>query len=128
MHTYKEAIDLQEWALVQSGTKQFLESLQRLPLGGKVKPRLYVDFEIDEGELDDWIDWPDVGVATVYAVLDNNGEEIFLGEVRAYNWETYWLSTTKYNEIDSAEKWKEVILKDYKNIKNKNGNDKEHRN
>lgn len=72
MHRYKitkgEAIDLQEWALVQSGTKHFLNSLRKLPKKGKIKPGLYVDFGIDEDELDDGLDRPDLDVASVYAI------------------------------------------------------------
>ena len=124
MRRYKitkgEAVDLQEWTLIQSGTKQFLDSLRILPKKGKVKHGLYVDFVIDENELDGGVDWPDVSVASVYAIVNGNNEKIFLGEVRAYNWETYWLSTIKFDEVYSAKEWQEIILKDYEKIKAEN--------
>lgn len=112
------AIDLQEWTLVESKTKEFLDSLPELPKKGKIKPGLYVDYAIDESELDGGIDYPDVGVASIYAVIRNK-EEIWLGEVRAYNFETYWLSTINDEEVDTAENWKEIILKDYEKLKKK---------
>ena len=114
-----EAIDLQEWALVESKTKEFLETLPELPEKGKIRPGLYVRYKIDESELDGGIDWPDIGVATIYEVLENGGE-IYLGEVRAYNWETIWLSTNKYDEVDTAENWWEIINEDYNKIKKDN--------
>ena len=66
----------------ESGTKKFLDSLPELPRKGKIKPGLYVNCEIDESELDGGIDWPDVGVAVVYAMLQDGKKN---GEVRAYN-------------------------------------------
>lgn len=123
MHRYKitkgEAIDLQEWALAESGVKEFLQSLPKLPIKGKMMPGLYVDYEIDEADLDGGIDWPDVGVASVYAVLSDNRENVHLWEVRAYNYETFWLSTSVYDEVDTAQSWKEAILKGYGGMKNK---------
>ncbi len=97
-HKYKiskgKAIDLQEWALTESRTKEFLDSLPELPKKGKIKPGLYVNYGLDESEFDGGMDYPDIGIVNVYAVLEDK-EEIWLGEVRAYNFETYWLSTTK---------------------------------
>lgn len=98
------AIDLQTWALEESGTKEFLDTLPELPKNGEIKPGLYVSYEINETELDGGIDRPDVGVATVFAVLENGRKE-FIGEVRAYNWEAIWLSTTDFDEVDDPEEW-----------------------
>lgn len=111
-----KAIDLQEWALVQSGAKEFLDTLPKFPKNGKYKAGIYVDYEIDEGELDDGFDWPDIGAAIVYAVLEDNGEEIYLGEIRAYNFETFWLSTREDDQVDTAENWFELIREDYKKL------------
>jgi len=121
-----EAIDLQEWALNQSGTKEFLDSLPELPKKGKVKPGLYVDYEIDENELDDGLDWPAPAIATIYAVLEDNGEEIYLGEIMAYNFETFWLSTREYDEVDNTKNWFELIKEDYEKLvkSEKNNNEK----
>jgi len=47
-----QAVDLQTWALEESGTKEFLDSLPELPKNGKIKPGLYVSQDIDELELD----------------------------------------------------------------------------
>ncbi|MBI4162205.1 MAG: hypothetical protein HY513_00855 [Candidatus Aenigmarchaeota archaeon] len=99
-----QAISLQEWALEESKTKEFLDTLTELPKEGKIKPGLYVSYEIDASEFDGGIDWPDIGVATVYAV-HKNGRKECLGEVRAYNWEAIWLSTNKYDEVDDAIEW-----------------------
>lgn len=109
-----QAIDLQEWALEESGTKKFLDSLPELPRKGKIKPGLYVNCEIDESELDGGIDWPDVGVAVVYAMLQDGKKN---GEVRAYNREAIWLSTNEYDEVDNAEEWWRCIKGDYEKLK-----------
>lgn len=111
-----QAIDLQEWALEESGTEKFLDSLLELPKKGKIKPGLYVSYEIDESELDGGIDWPDVGVAMVYAILQDGRKE-YLGEVRAYNWEVIWLSTNEYDEVDDAGEWWKSIKEDYEKLK-----------
>ena len=111
-----QAVDLQEQALEESGTKKFLDSLSEHPKKGKIKPGLYVSYEIDESELDGGIDWPDVGVATVYAILQD-GKREYLGEVRAYNGEAIWLSTNEYDEVDDAEEWWRFIKEDYEKLK-----------
>ena len=111
-----QAIDLQEWALEESGTKKFLDSLPELSKKGKIKPCLYVNYEINESELDGGIDWPDVGVAMVYAMIQD-GKKEYLGEVRAYNWEAIWLSTNEYDEVDDAEGWWRFIKGDYEKLK-----------
>lgn len=111
-----QAIDLQEWALEESGTEKFLDSLLKLPKKGKTKPGLYVSYEIDESELDGGIDWPDVGVAIVYAILQDGRRE-YLGEIRAYNWEVIWLSTNEYDEVDDAREWWKSIKEDYEKLK-----------
>lgn len=83
-----EAEDLQKWALEVSGTKKFLDKIPKFPNTKKIKPGLYVDYNIDELELeDDGIDYCTHEVASVWMV-DKNGEEIKLGGVRAYNWKT----------------------------------------
>ena len=110
-----EAIDLQEWALEVSGAGKFLKNLSELPKTKKIKPGLYVDYEIDEDDLDDGIDWPAPRIAAIYAVIKNN-EPKFLGEVLAYNWETYWLSTSEDEEVDTAENWWEIINEEYKRL------------
>ncbi len=111
-----QAVDLQKWALEESGTEIFLDSLLELPKKGKIKPGLYVSYEIDESELDGGIDWPDVGVAMVYAILQD-GKSEYLGEVRAYNWEVIWLSTNEYDEVDGAGEWWRFIKEDYEKLK-----------
>ncbi len=69
-------------------------------------------------ELNGGIDYPDVGVARIYAVLAN-GQKEYLGEVRAYNFEAIWLSTKEYDEVDSAEEWWKCIEDDYRKLKKK---------
>ncbi|MBU7025712.1 MAG: hypothetical protein HXS48_02130 [Theionarchaea archaeon] len=110
-----QAIDLQDWALEESGTKELLESLPELPKTGEVTPGLYVSFEIDKSELDGGVDWPDVGVATVFAVLEDGRKE-YIGEVRAYNWEAIWLSTVDFDEIDDAHEWWESVIEAYERL------------
>lgn len=111
-----QAIDLQGWALEESGTKKFLKTLPELPKKGKIKPGLYVSYEIDESELDGGMDWPDIGAAWVYAILQN-GKKEYVGEVRAYNWEAIWLCTNEYDEVDTAEEWWKCIKNDYGKLK-----------
>ena len=119
-----QAVDLQEWALKESGTEEFLKSLPELPKNSRVKPGLYVSYEIDELELDGGIDWPDVGVATVIGVLRDGRKEI-VGEVRAYNWEAIWLSTTHIDEIDDPQEWWRSIKDAYERHKRGNKKGKE---
>jgi hypothetical protein len=109
----RQAVNLQKWALEESGTKEFLDTLPELPKKDKIKPGLYVSYEIDEFGLDGGIDWPDVGVATVFAVL-KNGRKEYIGEVRAYNWEAIWLSTTDFDEVDDPEEWWKCVQGAYK--------------
>ncbi len=90
--------------LEESGTKEFLDTLPELPKKGEIKPGHYVSYEIDEFGLDGGIDWPDVGVATVFGVIKNGCKE-FIGEVRAYNWEAIWLSIVDFDEVDDPEEW-----------------------
>ena len=112
----KSAKKLQRWTLEVSGAKEFLDSLSEFPKKGKIKPGLYVNYEIDKDELDDGLDWPAPAVATIYAVLENNSEEIYLGEIRAYNFETFWLSTREDEEVDNAKNWFELIKEDYEKL------------
>jgi len=111
-----QAIDLQDWALEESGTKELLKNLPELPKNGVIKSGLYVSYEIDESELDGGIDWPDVGVATVIAVL-KKGHKEFIGEVRAYNWETIWRSTINFDEVDSPQEWWRCVEDAYERLK-----------
>mgnify|MGYP001574944833 CR=1 FL=1 len=111
-----KAIDLQEWALMQSGAKKYLEALPKFPEKGKVKSGIYVNYKIDEDELDGGIDWPTPAIATICVVLKNDGENIYLGEIRAYNFETYWLSTREYKEVDTIKNWFELINDDYEKL------------
>ncbi|MDO9538197.1 MAG: hypothetical protein Q7J68_07755 [Thermoplasmata archaeon] len=99
-----------------SGTKKFLDTLPELPPKEKIKPGLYVSYEIDESELDGGIDWPDIGAAWVYAILQN-GKKEYVGEVRAYNWEAIWLCTNEFDEVDSVTEWWKYIKKDYEKLK-----------
>ncbi len=113
-----QAVDLQNWALEESGTKEFLSRLPELPKKEKIKPGLYVSYEIDITELNGGIDWPDVGVARIYAVL-TDGHNEYLGEVRAYNFEAIWLSTREFDEVDNAGEWWKCIEDDYRELKKK---------
>lgn len=108
----RQALNLQKWALEESGTKEFLDSLPELPKTSKIKPGLYISYEIDEFTLDGGIDWPDVGVATVFAVLENGRKE-YIGEVRTYNWEAIWLSTADFDEVDNPEEWWKCVKDAY---------------
>lgn len=107
-----QAIDLQEWALEESGTKELLKNLPELSKMGVIRPGLYVSYEIDESELDGGIDWSDVGITTVIAVLKVGCKE-FIGEVRAYNWEAIWLSTIDFDEIGDPKEWWRCIKDSY---------------
>lgn len=112
-----EAKKLQKWALVVSGAKKFLDSIPKFPKTVKIKPGLYVNYEIDESELeDDGLDYCTPEVASVWAV-DKNGKEIQLGVLRAYNWETFWLEGGYDREYHEAQDWWEEILKEYEKIK-----------
>jgi len=111
----QRAKKLQKWALKVSRAEELLKNVPKIPNTKKIKPGIYVSYEIDKNELDDGIDWPAPAVATVYAVIKDNNFE-FLGELRAYNWEAYWLSTNEDDEVDTAENWMEIINKDYNEL------------
>jgi len=111
-----QAKRLQKWALEKSGTKKILNKLPKLSPKDNIKPGLYVSYEIDDSELDGGIDWPDIGAATVIAVL-KNGQQEYVGEVRAYEFEAIWLSTNEYDEVDDAEEWWRYIKEDYEKFK-----------
>jgi len=119
MSRYKTSLQnarrLQKWAIKISGVDKFLKGLPKLPKTKKIKSGVYVNYEIDEDELDDGLDWPAPAVATIYAVIKNNEPE-FLGEVRAYHFETYWLSTLEDEEVDTAENWWELISEEYQKL------------
>ncbi|MEA3514686.1 MAG: hypothetical protein U9R34_04370 [Nanoarchaeota archaeon] len=128
MRNYKiskgAAIDLQEWALEFSSVKNVLKSLPQIPDGSnnKIEEGLYVDYSIDEEELDGGADWPDIGVVTIYAVL--NDQKIYFGEIRAYNQEMIWLSTREDEEVDTVENWFELIKEDYEALVQSKNEDK----
>lgn len=119
-----QAVDLQEWALKESGTEEFLKDLPELPKSGAAKPGLYVSQKIDELELDGGIDWPDVGVATVIGVF-RNGREKVIGEVRAYNWEAIWLSTADIDEIEDSREWWRCVQDAYERLKRRDRRSRE---
>ena len=110
----QSARSLQRWAIKISGADKFLKDLPKLPKTKKIKPGLYISYEIND-ELDGGLDWPDVGVVTIYAILENGRKE-FLGEIRAYNWETFWLSTNEDEQVDTAENWWELINEEYQKL------------
>ena len=114
MRNYKiskgEAIDLQKWALNISGAKKLLDSISEI--SNETKDGLCVDYTINESELDGGMDWPDIGVVSIYGIIRK--KKIFLGEIRAYNQETFWLSTREYDEVDNIQNWFELINEDYK--------------
>lgn len=110
----EKAKNLQKWALEMSGAGRFLKLLPKLPKTKKIKTGLYVSYEIDENELDDGLDWPAPAVATIYAVIDNKPQ--FLGEIMAYHFETFWLSTNEDEEVDTAENWWELIHEEYRKL------------
>jgi len=108
---------LQKLALDVSGAKEKLETLNKISKN-KNLDGIYVDFSLDETEFNGGMDYPDVGVAIIYVI--SNGKKIYLGEIRAYNFETYWLSTREYDEVDTADNWFDLIMEDYeKNFKKK---------
>jgi hypothetical protein len=111
-----EARNLQKWALEISGAKKFLDTIPKIPKTKKIKPGLYVDYYIDDEELeDDGIDYCTPEIAAVWSV-DEKGEEIKLGGIRAYNWETYWLEFGYDTEVDKAENWWELIKEEYREL------------
>lgn len=114
----RRVIDLQEWALNESKAMKFLKNLSEIQ--NKAAPGIYVDYKIDKNELDGGIDYPDVGVAIIYAVFEK-GDVEFLGEIRAYNWEVIWLSTLEYDEVDNIDDWWKFINEEYQKLKNSKG-------
>ena len=113
----QKAKRLQRWALKESGAKQFLDKIPKLPNTKKKKDGLYVSYDIDENELDYGLDWPAPAVVNIYAIIGSS-EPQFIGEIRAYNWETYWLSTFGCEEVDTAENWWELINEEYQKLIN----------
>ena len=45
-----QAIDLQDWAIEESGAKEYLKTLPELPKSGNIKPGLYVSYEIESSK------------------------------------------------------------------------------
>src|SRR3989344_3352801 len=105
---------LQKWTLEVSGASKFLKDLPKLPSTKKIKPGLYVSYEIDKNDLDDGIDWPTPAAATIYAVINNEPE--FIGEIRAYQFETYWLFNNENDLVDTAENWWALINEKYQEL------------
>ncbi len=119
MSRYKISIQrarmLQRWALKESRAEELLKNVPKLPNTKKIKQGLYVSYNIDKGELDDFIDWPAPAIATIYAVLNSN-KIIYVGEIRAYNFETYWLSTREDEQVETAENWWDLINEEYRKL------------
>lgn len=105
---------LQRWALEVSGAGKFVKSLPKLPKTKKIKSGIYVSYDINEDDLDDGLDWPAPSVAQIFAVIDNKSE--FLGEIIAYNFETYWLDTLEDEQVDTAENWWHLINEEYQKL------------
>ncbi|MGM0497518.1 MAG: hypothetical protein ACQESJ_06330 [Bacteroidota bacterium] len=115
----KDAERLQKWALEVSGAEEKLQTLKEMPLKENTNG-IFVDYTIDESEFDGGYDYPDVGIARIYGVLGH--KKTILAELRAYNFETYWLSTREYDEVDNADDWFDIIMKDYETIRNETRN------
>ena len=119
MHRYqinmRIALELQKWALKESKTKKILSTLPELPKRKIIEQGIYVDYSLDKSEFYGGIDYPDIGVANIYAVLTN--KKIWLGDVRAYNFEMFWLETREDDEVDTADNWWKIILNDYEKNK-----------
>jgi len=112
----RDARRLQRWALKTSGADKFLKLLPNLPKTKKIKSGLYVDYSIDESELeDDGLDYCTPEIASVWAV-DSKGEQTQLAGIRAYNGETFWLEMGDDCEVDTAENWWELINEEYKKL------------
>jgi len=122
MSRYKISIQnakmLQKWALKESRADKFLQTLPKLPKTKKIKPGIYVSYDIDKDDLDDGLDWPAPAVATIYAVIRSGPE--FLGEILAYHFETYWLSTNEDEQVDTVENWWELMNKEYQRLSKSN--------
>ncbi len=99
--TKKRAKLLQRWALEACGAKEFIRNLPVL-YGRQAKQGIYVCLDIDETELDGGMDFPDVRVVLVVAVL-KDGTRKQIGEIMAYNWERIWLSA--YESESAAREW-----------------------
>ncbi len=117
----QDAKRLQKWALEISRANKFLKDLPKLPKTKKIKPGFYVDYSIEESELeDDGLDYCTPEIASILAV-DSNGEVTKLGGIRAYNWETFWLEMGEDCEVDKAENWWALIKEEYEKL-NTGGN------
>lgn len=111
-----QAKKLQRWALEISGADKFLNDIHELPNTKKIETGLYVDYSIDESELeDDGLDYCTPEIASIWMV-DEKGEEIKLGAIRAYNWETFWLEIGDDCEVDTAENWWILINEEYQKL------------
>ena len=116
--SFQEADGLQKWALEVSGAGKFLKRLPKLPKTKKINPGMYVYYDIDEDELeDDGLDYCTPEIASVW-MIDAHGEELKLGAVRAYNWETFWLEMGEDCEVDTAENWWELMNEEYQKLVN----------
>ena len=114
----EEAKRLQKWALKASFADKYLKAIPELPTTKKIKPGIYVNYSIDDSELeDDGIDYCTPEIASVCAV-NKKGKITHLGGIRVYNWETYWLELGDDGEVDTAENWWELINEEYEKLKN----------
>ncbi len=114
-----EARNLQKWALNVSGAKEFLDILPKLPKNKKIKPGLYVSYEIDLSDLeDDGLDYCTPTIASVL-IVDSKEKMTEIGYIMAYNWETHWLYFEGDCEVDTVENWWELIQKEYGKRKDK---------
>ena len=115
-YTRGQAIDLQDWAIEESGAEEYLKTLPELSKSDDNKPGLYVSYEIDLTELDGGIDWPDIGIVYIYAILES-GKKEYIGEIRAYDFNSIWLDTIDYEQIESIENWWDSINEIYNRLK-----------
>ena len=114
--TMSDAKNMQKWALEVSGAKKFLDNLPRLSKKKKIKDGLYVSYEIDKNEIeDDELDYCTPEIASVWVI--DSGERTYLGGIRAYHWETYWLEFGDDCEVDTVENWFGLIKVEHEKIK-----------
>lgn len=119
--TIHDAISMRRWVLKLTGADKFLKTLPILPKKKKIVTGLYVSYEVDKSEIgDDIIDYCTPEVISIWAI-DSKNEKTYLGGIRVYHWETYWLEIGENCEVDTVENWWESILKEYGKLKNFKG-------
>ena len=115
---------MRKWVLKLTGADKLLHTLPILPKKKKIAPGLYVSYEIDKSELgDDIIDYCTPEVVSIWAV-DSKREYTYLGGIRVYHWETYWLEFGDDCEVDTVENWFDLIKKEYEKMLKSNGEKK----